>query len=305
MRIGLFHSEAGELRQVVQQAVEAERDGFDGVWFSQIFGADALTVIALAGQETERIEFGTSVVPVQTRHPFAFAQQVATVQAATKGRFTLGIGLSHQPVVEGMWGLSYDKPARYMREYLQVLRPLLNDGHVAFQGDVFRVTGNIQRPGPEPTAVLIAALSPVMLRTAGELADGTITWMTGAKTIAAHTAPRLAAAAKAAGRPSPRICVGLPIAVTDDAAAGRERASQLFQVYGQLVNYKRMLEREGAAGPSDVAIVGNEAEVEQQIRTLAAAGATDLLASAYPVGDDATKSFARTRALLKGLVGKV
>ena len=185
MRIGLFLSESGGLQQVVQTAVDAEKDGFDGAWYSQIFGADALTVIALAGRETERIEMGTSVVPIHPRHPFAFAQQVATVQAATNGRFSVGIGLSHQPVVEGMWGLSYDKPARYMREYLQVLLPLLNEGRVSFSGEVFRVNANLQRPSDASGKVLIAALSPVMLRICGELTDGTITWMTAAKTIAA------------------------------------------------------------------------------------------------------------------------
>jgi len=305
MRIGLFTSETGDLDQLAEQAAQAERDGFDGIWFSQIFGGDALTIIALAAQRTERIEFGTSVIPIQTRHPYSFAQQAGTVQAATGGRLTLGIGLSHQPVVEAMWGLSYDKPARHMREYLQVFRPLLNEGRVAFTGEVFNVRANLQLPKAPPLSVCIAALSPVMLRIAGELADGTITWMTGAKTIASHTAPRLTAAAKAAGRPAPRVCVALPIAVTDEPAVARAQAAQFFQVYGQLPNYKRMLDREGASGPSDVAIVGNESEVEQQLRALAAAGATDFLASAFPAGDDAPKSLARTRDLLKGLVGKV
>jgi F420-dependent oxidoreductase-like protein len=304
MRISLFLNDSGEQRQLVSDAVNAERDGFAGAWYPQIFGLDSLTTIALAGRETESIELGTCVVPVQTRHPFSFAQQTAAVGDATGGRFVLGIGLSHQPVVEGMWGLSYDKPARHMREYLSVLRPLLDEGKVAFSGDVFRVNANIQKPA-KPVSVLIAALSPIMLRIAGDLADGTITWMTGARTIKEHTAPALAAASKAAGRNATRICAGIPVAVTDDAAAARERAARFFQVYGHLPNYQRMLKREGVEGPAGIAVVGNEQEVEAQLRALAEAGATDLLAAMFPADDDAATSIARTRELLKGLVGKI
>ncbi len=312
MRIGInyggvasLEAQIQQVEQHVQRVVDAEQDGFDSIWFAQIFGADALTIIALAGAKTKRIEMGTGVVPTYVRHPFVLAQQALTVQAATDGRLTLGIGLSHQPVVEGMWGLSYERPARHMREYLSVLRPLVNEGHVAFSGEVFRVTGALQVPGAAPIPVIIAALAPTMLRIAGELADGTVTWMAGPKTIESHIVPRINAAAKAAGRPSPRVGVALPVAVTDDPAGARQRAAQEFQVYGQLPNYRRMLDIEGAKAPEDVALVGNEAEVERQIRRLADAGATDLVAAIFPGDADAEASLARTRALLKTLIGKV
>lgn len=312
MRIGINYggvaSLEAQIQQVeehVQRVVDAEQDGFDSIWLAQIFGADALTTIALAGAKTRRIEMGTAVVPTFSRHPFALAQQALTVQAATGGRFSLGIGLSHKLVIEDMWGLSYDRPASHMREYLSVLRPLVNEGRVAFNGDLFRVAGALQVPGAAPCPILIAALAPMMLRVAGELADGTVTWMAGAKTIESHIVPRINAAASAAGRPSPRVCVSLPVAVTDDAAGARERAAQEFQVYGHLPSYRRMLDKEGAQGPGDVAIVGSEAEVERQVRALADAGATDFSAAIFPVGEDAAASLARTFALLKGLVGKV
>lgn len=305
MRIGLFLGDPGDITASVDQIIATEQDGFDSAWLAQIFGGDALTTLALAGQKTERIELGTSVVPIHIRHPFAIAQQVKTTQVATGGRLALGIGLSHQPVVEGMWGLSYDRPAAYMREYLSVLLPLLRDGNVSFQGEVFKVTGGVQVAGATPPTVIVAALSPLMLRIAGELADGTITWMTGLKTIETHTAPRIAKAAAGAGRPAPRVCVALAVAVTDDPAAARRQAAQLFTVYGQLANYKRMLDREGASGPEDVAVVGDEAEVERQLRAFAGAGATDFIAAIFPAGDDAEASMTRTRALLKTLVGKM
>ena len=305
MRIGLFLGDPGDLTANIDQIVATEQDGFDSAWLAQIFTGDALTTLALAGQKTERIELGTSVVPIYGRHPFTFAQQALTTQVATGGRLALGIGLSHQPVVENMWGLSYDRPAAYMREYLSVLLPLLNEGNVSFQGEVFKVTGGVQVAGATPPVVLLAALSPLMLRIAGELADGTVTWVTGRKTIEAHTAPRLTKAATGAGRPAPRVCVALPIAVTDDPAGARQRAAQELTIYGQLPNYKRMLEREGVEGPADVAVVGDEAAVESELRALAEAGTTDFLAAIFPADDDAAASMARTRALLKSLLGKV
>lgn len=305
MRIGLFLDTGAAPLQVVDQIVQAEQDGFASCYLSQIFGCDALTIIALAGQKTGRIEMGTAVVPIYGRHPFSFAQEVLTTQVATGGRFALGIGLSHQVVVENMWGMSYEKPAAYMREYLSVLQPLLNGKPAAFNGDRLRVNAGISVPGATPPQVMIAALAPVMLKMAGEQTDGTILWMTGAKAIESHIAPRINKAAKEAGRPQPRIVCALPTAVTDDAAAGRERVKQIFAVYGQLPNYRRVLDRGGAEGPADVAIVGNEKEVEQQVRDLASAGATDYVAAVFPTGDDAMASMTRTRELVKGLVGEV
>jgi 5,10-methylenetetrahydromethanopterin reductase len=305
MKIAEFAGGTNDVAAQIQTIIKAEEDGLDGIWFSQVFGSDTLTVLALAGQRTSRIELGTSVVPTYPRHPHAMAQQALTVQAASNGRFNLGLGLSHAPVVESMWGLKYDRPAVHMREYLSVLSPLLHEGRAGFSGEFFRVNVTVQVPVPEPPAVLIAALAPVMLRMAGELTDGTVTWMAGPRTLETHIVPRINKAAQAAGRPAPRVVAGLPVAVTDDAAAARARAARSFQIYGTLPNYQRVLGIEGAGGPADVAVVGNENEVEQQLRDIASAGATDFLAGMFPVGDDAQASLRRTRTLLKGLVGKI
>lgn len=309
MRIGLTTSDAAgpaaTLDAQVREIAACEQDGFESAWLNHVFGADALTLIALAGARTSRIELGTAVVPVYTQHPFALAQQAATTQAATDGRLTLGIGLSHKPVVENMWGLSYEHPARQMREYLAVLGPLLREGRVAHAGEVYRVAAGLQIPGTSPVPVLVAALAPAMLRIAAELADGTVTWMAGVKTIETHVIPRINAAAEAAGRARPRVCVGLPVAVTDDVAAARAKAAKTYQIYGQLPNYRRMLDIEGAGSPGDVALVGDETAVERQVRALASAGATDFAAVIFPSGGDARASVARTRALLKSLIGRV
>ena len=308
MRIGIFVSSLGssvDLDGYVDHVVSAEKDGFDSFWSSQILGLDALTLIAIAGQRTSRIEMGTAVVPTFPRHPLALAQQALTCQAAAGGRLTLGIGVSHKPVVERRFGLEFDRPTLHMREYLSVLRQLIHEGRADFSGELFRVDAAIDVPGATPLPVLVAALGPRMLGIAGELAEGTVTWMVGLKTLKTHIAPRIIAAAANAGRPNPRICVGVPIAVTDDPKAARDKASVLFRRYGELPSYKSMLDIEGAEGPEEVVVVGNEEQVEQQLHALAQAGATDLLAMSFTADVDEEASSARTRALLKSLVGKV
>lgn len=275
------------------QIAQAEADGFSSGWLAHIFGVDALTALAVAGSGSG-IELGTAVVPTYPRHPAALAQQALTVQDALGGRLALGIGLSHQVVIEGMFGYSFDKPARHMREYLDVLLPLLREGRVDASGDTISASLTVTTPREHPTPVLLAALAPVMLRLAGAVADGTILWMTGHDTVVNHVVPKITAAAAEAGRPSPRVVCILPVAVTDDVAAARDRAAKAFAIYGQLPSYRAMLDLEGAAGPADVAIVGDEAAVRAQITALGDAGVTDFVAAPFAGGSDAV----RTRELL-------
>ena len=309
MRIGLFVGALDFMRDVaerLQRISEAEEDGFDSYWLPQHFGADMLTVIAMAGMQTHRIELGTAVVPTFPRHPVALAQQALTAQVSVGGRLTLGIGVSHRSTIEDWLGLSYSHPARHMEEYLSVLRPLLNESGVDFHGREFQVAGELQIPDADMVScpVVLAALGPRMLEIAGRLADGTVTWMTGPNTLRDHVVPRLNDAAEAAGNPAPRVCVGMPIAVTDHPDRARARADRIFQHYAALPSYRAMLEREGVESPGGIAIVGYEAAVEDQIRQLAEIGATDLLATIFPV-DGSKTSATRTRAFLQGLVGKI
>jgi len=307
MRIGIFIGAFGSAPTVegqVQQIVEAEDDGFDSYWTASGDG-DALTLLALAGGRTSRITLGTAVVSIFQQHPAGMAQQALTTQVATNGRLALGIGLSHKPSVENEIGLSFDRPALRMLEYVTVLRGLVYEGRIRFSGETLSVSASIQVPGGSPFPILLAALGPRMLKIAGELSEGTITWMVGPRTLEDHVAPRITAAASAAGRPAPRICVGVPICVTGDLASARSWAAETFQHYGGLSTYRKMLELEGTAEPADVAVIGDEASVERQLREYADGGATDLLAAVFPEGVDEEASTARTRALLKGLVGKM
>ena len=309
MRIGLFVGALELMRDVAERLHRisaAEEDGFDSYWLPQHFGVDMLTVIAMAGMQTSRIELGTAVVPTYPRHPVALAQQALTAQVATGGRLTLGIGVSHRSTIEDWLGLSYAHPARHIEEYLSVLRPLLHDSGVDFHGREFRVAGELQIPDADMMScpVVMAALGPRMLEIAGRLADGAVTWMTGPATLRDHVVPRLNDAAEAAENPAPRVCVGMPVAVTDNPERARARADRLFQHYAALPSYRAMLEREGVESPGEIAIVGDEAAVEEQLRALADIGATDLLATIFPV-DESQASLARTRTFLLGLVGRI
>ena len=277
---------------------EAAEQGFPSFWLPQIFGMDALTAIAVAAKNVPNIRVGTSVIPTYPRHPMVLAQQALTTQSVIGGRLELGIGLSHQPVVEGMWGISFDKPVRHMSDYLSILTPLLNDRRVSYKGESIIGRGEITPPPADAPPVLVAALGPQMLRLAGRLADGTITWMTGPETIRTLTAPTISKAAEEAGRPAPQVAMGLPVCVTSDVDAARERADRDYAIYGQLPSYRAMLDREGAATPADVAIIGDAGEVADRIRALADCGVTTFAASAFGSSDE----LAATREVMISLL---
>ncbi len=300
MRYGIFGGAVndGTLGDVVAEAAAAERDGFDSYWAPHIFGHDALTALAVAGTTVPRIELGTSVVPTFPRHPHAIAQQAHTVAAASGGRFTLGIGLSHKVVVENMFGLSYDKPVRHLREYLEVLMPLSRGEPASVDGELYRVHAGVSAKGSDGFGVVVAALGEQMLRVTAALADGTLTWCTGPVTLAQHTIPTITRAADEFGRPAPRVIAALPVCVTADTAAATARAAETFAAYGALPSYRAMLDREGVAGPADIAVIGSAAEVTDRIGALAGIGVTDFAAVEFGA---TAEEVADTRAALRSL----
>jgi F420-dependent oxidoreductase-like protein len=301
MRIGVSLSDpAGPdaLTVVRDEIRRAADDGFASAWKSNIFGLDALTALAVAGGQVPGIELGTAVVPTYPRHPAALAQQARTTALAVGDRLTLGIGPSHKVVIEDMYGHSFDKPVRHVREYLSILSPLLDGQPVSFTGETLRANIELSVPNRERVPVVLAALGPQMLKLAGERTDGTVLWMTGPKTVREHIVPTITAAARDAGRPAPRVICVLPVCVTDDFDGAKARAAKLFEVYGQLPSYRAMMDREGAAGPADIAIIGDENAVTTRIEALAEAGVTDFVAGSFARGEEAE----RTRALLKSLL---
>jgi len=302
MRIGTMAADTSgdqALAKLADQLRQAADDGFASFWMSNIFGLEALTSLAVAGSQVPGIELGTAVVPTYPRHPAVLAQQALTVALAVgPGRLALGIGLSHKIVIEDMYGYSFDRPARHMREYLSVLMPLLDGTPVSVDGGTLSAHIGLSTPRSGRVPVLLAAMAPRMLQLAGEQTDGTVLWMTGPATVRDYVAPAISAAATAAGRPGPRIVCMLPVCVTNDPAAARAGADNELAIYGQLPSYRAMLDREGAAGPGDVAIVGDEDAVAAQILALADAGVTDFVAAEFARGEDRE----RTRSLLKAVI---
>ncbi len=286
LMVGATDGAEGTIEGIVKQAQEAEAKGFNNMWMANIFGLDAISTLAIVGQATSKIGLGTAVTPTYPRHPTAIAQQALTTGAASNGRFTLGIGLSHKMVIEGMFGLSYDKPAKHMKEYLSILAPLLKGETTSFAGDQYTVNNiTLTMPGQQPVPLLVAALGPVMLKLAGEFADGTVTWMTGPKTLEDYIIPTINKSANASGKSNATIAAGFPIVLTNDPGGARELISKELQIYGMLPSYRSMLDKEGLEGPADLAIAGDETELRNKMRQLKDIGVTDFCASI--VSDDA------------------
>ncbi|SQD99294.1 TIGR03564 family F420-dependent LLM class oxidoreductase [Parafrankia sp. Ea1.12] len=285
MRLGVYVGGAGStLEEMIGQACAAADAGLDSAFFSQITAWDALTVAALAGQRVPGIELGTAVVQTYPRHPLVLAGQALTAQVATGHRVTLGVGPSHRHFIEGAFGHSYDQPARHTREYLSALRPLLRGEHVEHRGSFLTVAGQVEVPGATAVPVLLAALGPVMLRVAGELADGTVTVWAGPEAIAGHVVPTITRAAAAAGRPAPRIVAAVPISVTADPEGVRQAVEAHVGFAASFPAYRTILARDGRAAVRETVVAGDEATVASSIRQFADAGVTDLLASL--VGSD-------------------
>ena len=294
MRIGLFVGVTGPITfaEALAAAQQAERADLDSFWLPNIFALDALTALAAIGGQTERIELGTNVVPVYPRHPMALAQQALTTSVFTGGRLTLGVGLSHKFIIEGMFGMSFDAPSRYMREYLSILQPMLAGEAVQFEGAVLRTTGQLTVVDAHPVPVLVAAMGPRMLQLAGTMTDGTLLGWAGAKNVREYVAPAIRAAAEDAGRPAPRISTALPICVTDDVDAAHRLATELFAVYKDIPSYRTILDREGKATVADVALIGDEERVGEQLADLADAGVTDFAAAVYGAPEERDRTMA-------------
>lgn len=272
---------------------QLEADGFASGWIGNHLNHDAMTVCALAGQATSTLELGTAVVPTYPRHPMVMAQQALTTNMACGGRFTLGLGLSHKFIVEGWQGLRWATPVRHLREYLQVLNALLDGEQIDHDGEEYRVHLNnesftrLEVPGGGRPQVLIAALGPGMLKVAGELSDGTSMFWCGPNYIERTAVPAITRAADVAGRPAPRVIAGIPLSVTANEEAARASCAQVWEVYGRIYSYRKVIEAEGASGVADMAIVGDEASVRAQLKRLESIGVTDYNGAILPVPEDA------------------
>jgi 5,10-methylenetetrahydromethanopterin reductase len=294
---------ASPVDDFVSHLEDLRGEGFRRVWVSQLpWQADLLTVLAVALREVDTIEVATGVLPIQNQHPMLMAQRALTVSAIAKGRFSLGLGMTHRMVSEGMWGISWDKPVRRLSEYLDGLLPLLSGDSADAVGDLTTTRGIVRIPDAPAPPVYIAALGQQMLRLTGRRCAGTLTWLAGPKTLADHIGPTMRAAAAGVGRPdgSVRIVAALPVSVTDDVEAARAQAAQEFAAYGAVPSYRAMLDREGYREPHDAALIGDENWISQQLDCLRDAGVDEFVG--YPF-DACEEGRARTRKLLRGYAG--
>ena len=303
MQISIFGSLSG-LKSPVDDTVaylaQLREEGFRRAWFAQMpYEPDLLTVLAVGLREVDGIEVGTGVLPIQNQLPMLLAQRALTISQMAGGRLLLGLGMTHQAVTEGMWGIPWDKPVRRLNEYLDGLLPLLSGEKADATGETVTTRGALMIPGAPTPPVYIAALGPKLLQIAGRRSSGTVTWMTGPKTLAGHVGPTLRQAAADAGRADAvRVVAAIPVAVTDDVDGARKQAAEQFAMYGYLPSYRAMLDREGYAGPEDIAIIGDEQTVRDRLAELEAAGVDEYVGVTF---DPSAEGRARTRAVLKKL----
>jgi F420-dependent oxidoreductase-like protein len=303
---------AQKVQRLIDDVNFAEEAGFATVWIPQVpDDFDAMTAATLAGTTTERIEIGTAVVPLQSRHPVALAQQALSTQAVCEGRFTLGIGPSHHWIINEMMGLPYERPAAVVRSYLDVFDAAFDGpGPVDVENEHFSIHNPLDITDISTNPVLIAALGPVMLRLAGERADGTILWMADERAIGDHIAPRINAAAESAGRPAPRIVAGVPVCLCrdDEVDTAKARADRILAEAEISPNYQKLLDRGDARNVSDILAAGSEEAVLARLRSFADAGVTDLSVRVMPIGegrDELLASSGRIREFLSTITPEI
>lgn len=289
----------------VELAKEAAAAGLRSAWFGQTFGADSPQLAALVGREVPGLHVGTSAVPIFGRHPLLVSSQAQTAQAATHGRYHLGLALGTKPLTETGFGLPYERPIARLREFLTALRQLTEHGTADFEGEL--LTARTPLPARVPGAedgvpLLVAAMGPQALRASGELADGILPYLAGPRALADHIVPALTRAAEAAGRPAPRVVALVFGVVTDDADAVRAEAQERLAFYEQFPSYARVIELSGARRAADVAVIGDERTVEAEVRRYRDAGATEVVFAGTETAGDAARR--RTWDLLGDLAAR-
>lgn len=300
MRLGINGTglvQKASVDAIADHAKTAALDGFSSYWLAEhpTGGLDAMMVLIIVGLRVPEIELGTAIIPTFPRHPMVLAGQVHTLLNTIGPRFTLGIGLSHKPMMAQL-GIPFDRPIGHLKEYLSVLMPLLNEGRVSYKGEMISCDATTFFKPTQATPVVVAALGPQALNVTGRLADGTTLAWVGPRTVREHIKPRISEAAASAGRMAPRIIATLPVCVTDDEEGVRAMITKTLTMYGQLPSYKAMFEREGVSEPGELALVGSQAKVSDALEELSSAGVTDFAASEFTTN---RKEALQTRQLLK------
>lgn len=292
MSIGVALSLPTPVDSAVQLAREAHEAGLRSAWFGQTFAYDSPTLAAIVGREVPGLQVGTSAIPIFGRHPLLVSSQAQTAQAATGGRYHLGLALGTKLLTETAFGIPHERPIARLREFLTALRPLLETGSSDFHGELLTATTPLPAhvPGAEPPVpLLVAAMGPQALRVSGELADGILPLLAGPRALAEHIVPAVTAAAEAAGRPAPRIVAFVPGVVTADAERVRQTATESLSFYEQFPSYQRVIGLSGATRAADLAVIGDEEKVAAEVRRYREAGATEVVFTVTDLGGEADR----------------
>lgn len=306
MKLSLLFPETSNLDRAIRRIERLEAQGFHSAVMGTAFGFDPITAFALAGRTTERILLTTAVVPTYSRHPIAMAMGAATAQAASNGRFRLGLGPSHRPLVEHVYGLSYERPVRHVREYVTVVRELLHDGATRFEGEMIRAQAQVAVDGASPTPVLMSALGEQMCRTAGRVADGVLPWLASPGYVEQTIAPAVARGAADAGREAPPIIAETACVLSGDLEAVQQAVQRDMGFYLAMPAYRALFERAGLidAGwspeqgwtqPMIEAVIpfGGPNELADAAERYLAAGADEVVFSPVGAGADPESNYER------------
>lgn len=263
---------------VIAQARGAYDAGVRQIWLAQQFDHDAIALAGLIGAAVPGLGVGTSVVPINPRHPLIVASLAQTAQAASHGNFSLGLGLGAHAPEEQAFGIAWKNPVARLREHLEVLRSIFHTGAVDFHGSEFTASPEwpVTLAGGSPVPVYVAAMGPRALRVTGELADGTLPYLAGPRTVGDFIVPTITQAAEAVGRPAPRVIAMVPVLVTDDVDAGRAVAAEQLAFYETIPSYQKVIAREGVASVAELAAVGSAEDVRKQLQRYLDAGATEV-----------------------------
>lgn len=266
---------------VISQARQAHELGIAQVWLPQQLNYDAIALAALVGAAVPGLGVGTFVVPINPRHPLIIASLAQTAQAATHGNFSLGLGLGAREIERQAFGAVWPNTITRLREHLTILRSALGSGDVDFHGSELSAspTWPVQVAGGTPIPVYVAAMGPKALQVTGELADGTLPYLAGPRTLGEFIVPTITKAAAEAGRPAPRIIAAVPVLLSDDVEDARTIAAQQLSFYETIPSYRNVIAREGLANVADLAALGRQESVLRQLRRYLDAGATDVVIS--------------------------
>jgi F420-dependent oxidoreductase-like protein len=295
---------------LVSTLVEIEQAGVDHVWvsFGPIQSPDLLTTLAAVAARTTHLKLGTAVVQIPSRHPVLMAQQALSLSRLAPGRLRLGIGTGVATLAKSIYGVEMDKPLAYLREYMQVLRSLLQQGEVHHQGHYFSVDVTLQAPAQVP--LYVSALGLAAFRLAGEIADGALPYVSPIPYLLSTAQSALSAGAAAAGRPRPPIVAHVPVVLTEDRALALQVGRQAFRFYTTLPTYRNMFAAAGFSkqeitSVSDhliesIIISGDESKVRERLLELFAQGVDELTIGVVPISDAAQETVRLAR-----LVGRL